>query len=141
VVVTGLGGFTGAVAFSCTPGMLITSCSVPNANAAPAPGTTVNGAITASAFIVPPQSLKVPPSALLRQVLFIMMAIGLLLMLPEARRFRTRLGLAGAMMVFVLVAGCSGGSGGGSKSSTLTITPSSGTVMKPAITVNVTITQ
>jgi hypothetical protein len=141
VVVTGLGGFTGAVAFTCTPGMLITSCSVPNANAAPAPGTTVSGSITASAIIVPPQSMKVPPSALLRQVLFIMLAIGLLFMLPEARRFRTRLGMLGAMMVFVLVAGCSGGGGGGSKSSTLTITPSSGGVTKTAITVNVTITQ
>ena len=141
VVVTGLGGFTGAVAFTCTPGMLITSCSVPTTNAAPAPGATVSGAITASSFIVPPQSMKVPPSALLRQVLFIMLAIGLLFMLPEARRWRTRLGMLGAMMVFVLVAGCSGGGGGGSKSSTLSITPSSGGVTKPAITVNVTITQ
>jgi Beta-propeller repeat len=142
VVVTGLGGFTGAVAFTCTPGMLITSCSVPTTNAAPAPGATVSGAITASSFIVPPQSMKVPPSALLRQVLFIMLAIGLLFMLPEARRFRTRLGMLGAMMVFVLVAGCSGGAGGGgSKSSTLSITPSSGGVTKTAITVNVTITQ
>jgi hypothetical protein len=141
VVVTGLGGFTGPVAMACTPGMLITSCSVPTTPAAPAPGATVSGAITASSFMVPPQSMKMPPSALLRQVLFIMMAIGLLLMLPEARRFRTRLGMLGAMMVFVLVAGCSGGGGGGSKSSTLTITPSSGGVTKPAITVNVTITQ
>jgi hypothetical protein len=85
--------------------------------------------------------MKVPPSELLRQVLFIMLAIGLLFMLPEARRWRTRLGMLGAMMVFVLVAGCSGGGGGGSKSSTLSITPSSGGVTKPAITVNVTITQ
>jgi hypothetical protein len=143
VLVTGLGGFTGAVAFTCTPGtgMLVTSCSVPTTNAAPAPGATASGSITAAAFLVPPQSMKMPPSALLRQVLFIMMAIALLFMLPEVRRFRTRLGLAGAMMVFVLVAGCSGGPGGGSKSSTITITPSSGGVTKPAITVNVTITQ
>jgi hypothetical protein len=142
VVVTGLGGFTGAVASTCAPGTgaLITSCSVPTANAAPAPGTTANGSITAASFIVPPQSMKLPPSALLRQVLFIMMAIALLFMLPEAQRFRTRLGLAGAMMVFVLVAGCSG-SAGGSKSSTIVITPSSGGVTKTAITVNVTITQ
>jgi hypothetical protein len=143
VLVTGLGGFTGAVAFACTPGtgMMITSCSVPTTNAAPAPGATASGSITAAAFLVPPQSMKMPPSALLRQVLFIIMAIGLLFLLPEPRRFRTRLGLAGAMMVFVLVAGCSGGPGGGSKSSTITITPSSGGLTKTAITVNVTITQ
>jgi hypothetical protein len=143
VVVTGLGGFTGAVAFTCAPGTgaLITSCSVPNASVVANPAvTTVQGSITAASFIVPPQSMKMPTSALLRQVLFIMMAIALLFMLPEARRFRTRLGMAGAMMVFVLVAGCSG-SAGGSKSSTIVITPSSGGVNKTAITVNVTITQ
>jgi hypothetical protein len=141
VVITGLGGFTGAVSFTCTPAMLITSCSVPTTNAAPAPGATANGAITAASFIVPPQSLKAPPSALLRQVLFIMLAMALLFMLPSVRRFRTRLGMAGAMLVFVLVAGCSGSPGGGSKASTIAITPSSGTVTKPVITVNVTITQ
>jgi hypothetical protein len=143
VLVTGLGGFTGAVAFTCAPGTgaLITSCSVPTTNAAPAPGATANGSITAASFIVPPQSMKVPPSALLRQVLFIMMAIALLFMLPEARRFRTRLGMAGAMTVLVLVAGCTGNPGGSSKSSTIVITPSSGGVTKTAITVNVTITQ
>jgi hypothetical protein len=70
-----------------------------------------------------------------------MLAIGLLFMLPQARGFRTRLGMLGAMLVFVLVAGCSGGGGGGSKSSTLSITPSSGGVTKTATTVNVTITQ
>ncbi len=139
VLVTGLGGFTGAVAFTCTPAMLITSCSVATTNAAPTPGASAAGAITANSFIVPPQSLKAPPSGLLRQVLFVMMAIGLLFMLPEARRFRTRLGMLGAMMVFILVAGCSG-SGPSSKASTIAITPSSGGVTKPAVTVNVTIT-
>ena len=140
VLVTGLGGFTGAVAFTCTPAMLITSCSVATTNAAPAPGASAAGSIAAASFIVPPQSLKAPPSGLLRQVLFVMMAIGLLFMLPEARRFRTRLGMAGVMLVFILVAGCSG-SAGGSKTSTISITPSSGGVTKTATTVNVTITQ
>ena len=139
VLVTGLGGFTGAVSFTCTPGMLISSCSVATTNAAPAPGASATGSITASAFIVPPQSLKAPPSALLRQVLFIMLAMALLFMIPSVRRFRTRLGMAGAVLVFVLVAGCSG-SAPGSKSSTISITPSSGGVTKTAITVNVTIT-
>jgi hypothetical protein len=139
VTVTGLGGFTGAVSFTCTPAMLITSCSVPTTNAAPAPGATASGSITASSFIVPPHSLKAPPSALLRQVLFIMLAIALLFMLPSVRRFRTRLGMAGAMLVFILVAGCSG-SGPSSKASTIAITPTSGSVTKPAVTVNVTIT-
>jgi hypothetical protein len=141
VLVTGLGGFTGAVSFTCTPAMLITSCSVATTNAAPAPGASAAGSITASAFIVPPQSLKAPPSALLRQVLFIMMAMTLLFMIPSVRRLRARLGMAGAMLVFILVAGCSGSVGSSSKASTISITPSSGGVTKTAITVNVTITQ
>jgi hypothetical protein len=144
VVVTGSGGFAGAVDFTCAPGsgMLITSCSVPTANPTQiAPVANVSGSITAASFIVAPQSMKVPPSALLRQVLFLMMVIGLLFMLPEARRFRTRLGLAGAMMVFVFVAGCTGNPGHSSKSSTIVVTPSSGGVSQAAITVNVTITQ
>ena len=141
VSVTGLGGFTGAVAFTCTPAMLVTSCSVATTNAAPAPGASATGSITAAAFLVPPQSLKTPPFALLRQVLFIMLAMALLFMLPSVRRFRTRLGMAAAMLVFIVVAGCSGSAGGGSKSSTVSITPSSGGVTKTATTVNVTITQ
>jgi hypothetical protein len=139
VLVTGLGGFTGAVSFNCTPATLITSCAVPTTNAAPAPGATASGSITASSFIVPPQSLKAPPSALLLQVLFIILAMALLFMIPSVRRFRTRLGMAGAMLVFILMAGCSG-SGPSSKASTIAITPSSGSVTKPAFTVNVTIT-
>jgi hypothetical protein len=140
VLVTGLGGFTGAVSFTCTPGSRITSCSVPTTNAAPAPGATAMGTITAMSFIVPPQSMKVPPSAVLRQVIFIMLAMALLFMIPSVRRFRTRLGMAGAMMVFVLVAGCSGPPGLSTSSSTIVITPASGGVTKPAITVNITVT-
>jgi hypothetical protein len=140
VIITGLGGFTGAVSFTCAPGTLLSACAVPTTNAAPAPGATATGSITATAFVVPPQSMKVPPSALLRQVLFIMLAIALLFMIPAAQRFRTRLGMVGAMMVILVVAGCSG-SPSAPKTSTIVITPSSGAVTKPAITVNVTISQ
>jgi hypothetical protein len=145
VIVTGLGGFTGSVSFACTPGMLLSACSVPATNAAPAPGATATGSITATSFIVPPQSMKVPPSALLRQVLFIMLAIAMLFMIPAARRFRTRMGMVGATMVILVVAGCSG-SPSAPKTSTISIVPSATggggvVVMKPAISVNVTITQ
>jgi hypothetical protein len=144
VIVTGLGGFTGPVSFTCTPGMLITSCSVATTPAAPGPaGATAMGSITAAAFVIPPQSMKAPPPALLRQVILMMLAIALLFMIPTARRFRTRLGMAGAMLVF-MAAGCSGGPPA-PKTSSISITPSAVggggvTVMKPAITVNVTIT-
>src|SRR5271156_2529791 len=84
VTVIGLGGFTGAVSFTCTPGSaLITSCSVPNITASPMAGTTMNGMLMAASFVVSPQSMKVPPSELLRQVSFIMLAITLLFMIPS----------------------------------------------------------
>ncbi|MGA9890290.1 MAG: choice-of-anchor D domain-containing protein, partial [Candidatus Acidiferrales bacterium] len=140
VTITGLGGFTGAVSFTCTPGStLVTACAVPTTNAAPAPGATANGTLTAASFVVAPESIKVPPAATLQQLLLVMLAIALLFMIPATRRFRTRLGMSGAMLVFIMVAGCTGGSPK-PKTTTLTVTPSSGGVTKPAITVNVTIT-
>jgi hypothetical protein len=138
VTVTGLGGFTGPVAFACTPSTLISACAVPTTNAAPSPGATATATFTASAVIAPPQSMKVPPSVSLRQLNFVILAIALLLMIPSVRRFRTRVGMAGAILVFVLAAGCSS-SPPAPQTSTITITPSSGGVTKPAITVNVSI--
>jgi hypothetical protein len=141
VTITGLGGFTGQVMFSCTPGnSFITSCAVPATAAAPAPGATATGTLTASSFVVAPQSMKLPPAATLRQVFLVMLIISLLFMIPSTRRFRARMGMLGAMMVFIVVAGCNGGGGPKPKTSTVTITPSSGGVTKPAITVNVSIT-
>ena len=140
VTITGLGGFTGAVSFMCTPGSsLVTACAVPTTNAAAAPGAMVNGTLTAASFIVAPESMKVPPTATPQQLLLVMLAIALLFMIPATRRFRTRLGMAGAMLVFIMVAGCTGNRPK-PKTTTLTVTPSSGGVTKPAITVNVTIT-
>jgi hypothetical protein len=141
VTITGLGGFTGMVSFTCMPGnSLITSCAVPTTAAAAAPGATATGTLTASSFIVAPQSMKVPPAATLRQVFLVMLIISLLFMIPATRRFRTRMGIVGAMLVFIVAAGCNGGAPK-PKTSTIVITPSSGGVTKAAITVNVTITE
>jgi hypothetical protein len=140
VTITGLGGFTGAVSFTCTPGSaLVSACAVPTTNAAAAPGATANGTLTAASFVVAPESIKVPPAATLEQLLLVMLAITLLFMIPSARRFRTRMGMVGAILVFIVVAGCTGNRPK-TKTTTLTITPSSGGVTKPAITVSVTIT-
>jgi hypothetical protein len=140
VTVTGLGGFTGAVSFTCTPGsVLVTACAVPTTNAAAAPGAMATGTLTAASFVVAPESIKVPPPASLKQVLPVMLAIALLCMFASTRKYRTRVGMAGAMLVFIMVAGCSGNRPK-TKTTTLTITPSSGGVTKPAITVTVNIT-
>jgi hypothetical protein len=141
VTITGLGGFTGSVSFTCTPGStLVTACAVPTTNAAAAPGATATATLTASSFVVAPQSMKVPPAATLRQVFLVMLIISLLFMIPQTRRFRGRMGMLGAMMVFIVVAGCNGGGGPKPKTSTVVITPSSGGVTKSAITVTVNIT-
>ncbi|MGA8023808.1 MAG: SBBP repeat-containing protein [Candidatus Acidiferrales bacterium] len=140
VTITGLGGFTGAVSFTCTPGSsLVTACAVPTTSAAAAPGAMVNGTLTAASFIVAPESIKVPPTATPQQLFLVMLAIALMFMIPATRRLRTRLGMAGAMLVFIMVAGCTGNRPK-PKTTTLTVTPSSGGVTKPAITVSVTIT-
>jgi Beta-propeller repeat len=140
VTITGLGGFTGAVSFTCTPGSsLVTACAVPTTSAAAAPGAMVNGTLTAASIIVAPDSMKVPPTATPQQLLLLMLAIALLLLFPSTRKFRTRLGMAGAMLVFIVVVGCTGNRPK-TKTTTLTVTPSSNGVTKPAITVNVTIT-
>ncbi|MFZ0521125.1 MAG: choice-of-anchor D domain-containing protein [Candidatus Acidiferrales bacterium] len=141
VTVTGLGGFTGAVSFTCTPGSaLVTACAVPTTNAAAAPGAMATGTLTAASFVAAPESTKpLPPAATPQQVLFLMLAIALLFLFPSTRKIRTRMGLAGAMLVFILVAGCTG-SRSKPKTTTLTITPSSGGVTKPTITVTVNIT-
>ena len=141
VTITGLGGFTGMVSFTCTPGnSLITSCAVPTTAAAAAPGATATGTLTAATFVVAPQSMKLPPAATVRQVTLVMLAMVLLFMFASPRRLGTRMGMVGVMLVFIVVAGCNGGSGPKPKTSTVVITPSSAGVTKSAITVNVTIT-
>ena len=141
VTITGLGGFTGSVSFTCTPGStLVTTCAVPATNAAAAPGATATATLTASSFVVAPQSKKLPPAATMREVFLVMLVISLLFMIRSTRRFRGRMGMAGAMLVFIVVAGCNGGGGPKPKTSTVVITPSSGGVTKPAITVTVNIT-
>jgi hypothetical protein len=140
VTVTGLDGFTGAVSFTCTPGSaLVTACAVPTTNAAAAPGAMATGTLTASSFVVAPESMKVPPAVSLKRVLLVMLAIALLCMFTSTRKYRTRVGMVGTMLVFIMVAGCTG-SRQKTKTTTLTVTPSSGGVTKPAITVTVNIT-
>ena len=94
----------------------------------------------AASFIVPPQSLKVPPSALLRQVLFIMLAIAAAVHDSLSPAFPHATG-NGRSDAGVRTRGGLQRLGPHVKTSSVMITPSSGGVTKPAITVNVSITQ
>ena len=105
ITITGLGGFNGTVSLSCTGSANVTSCTIPSSSA---PGM-VNATVTATrkSLVVQPEAFRIPPASV-RQVVFVMLGFGMLFMIPAARRYRTRLGLAGAMLVFVVVAGCTG---------------------------------
>jgi len=108
VTVIGLGGYTGSVSFACSGMIQGGSCVAPGAvNASPAPGTTATFMVTTTAFVAPPPSRRIPPVSP-RQIVLLFAALLLLFSVPVARRVRTRLSLAGAMVLFIVLAGCSG---------------------------------
>jgi Abnormal spindle-like microcephaly-assoc'd, ASPM-SPD-2-Hydin/Beta-propeller repeat len=137
VNVVGLNGFTSAVTLNCTGAPTNSSCSGPApVSAAPSPGTAATFTIATKAF-VPPASRNVPPVSP-KQLVLLAAALSLLLLLPSTRRFRTRLGLAGAMAVLVIVAGCSSAPATPKGSYTLTVTGTSGSLSHSA-TVSLTV--
>jgi hypothetical protein len=86
--------------------------------------------------VVNPEPTK-PPAAPLPQVIFAMLAIATLFLLPVTKRFRMRLGMVGAMLVFVVLAGCSGHPHSGGQTTTLTVTGVAGTTK--TFTINLTV--
>jgi hypothetical protein len=134
VAVGSVGGFAGAVTLSCSGSIPQGTCNAPSSPVT-APGSG-NVTITTQS-LVPPISTRKPPVSM-QQVTLAAFALMLLLALPVARRFRTRLGLAGAAAVLVAVAGCSSNLPTPAGSYPVTITGTSGTVTH-AVTVNVTV--
>jgi apolipoprotein N-acyltransferase len=98
---------------------------------------TVSVTATNKSMLVQP-SFRTPSAGVVRQVALVVLGIAMLFMIPMTRRFRSRLGLAGAMLVFVVLAGCTG-HGHHATTGTATITGTSGTVSK-TVTVNLNIT-
>jgi beta-propeller repeat-containing protein len=135
VTVTGLGGFTGAVTLSCAATIPQGSCTPPTA-AVTATGTG-NMTITTKAGVPVPMSKRTPPFST-HQVTLVLLAMMLLLSLPVARRFRTRLSLAGAAALLVVIAGCSSPLPTTLGTYTVTITGTSGGVSH-STTVNLTV--
>lgn len=133
--VNGLGGFTGTVALACSSASPIASCTITTPGTVGANATATVTATGMTAMVVNPEPTK-PPVAPLPQVIFAMLAIAMLFMLPVTKRFRTRLGMVAAMLVFVVLAGCSGHPHSG-QSTTLTITGTAGTMK--TYTINLTV--
>ncbi|MGA8305361.1 MAG: choice-of-anchor D domain-containing protein, partial [Candidatus Acidiferrales bacterium] len=126
VAVTPVSGFNQAVALTCTGAPVKTTCMLMPTSVTPDGTNPINSQVTVSSMgmlpSVPAQHL--PPSN--RQIVLFASGLALLAMIFAARRLRTRLGLAGAMLVMFALAGCGGG--GGPVTATLTLTGTSGTV-------------
>jgi hypothetical protein len=122
ITVNGIGGLTDPVTLSCTAGtMNVSSCTVSPTSVAP--GGTATASVTATiSFVAPPATIKTPPPASIRQVVFLILGISMLFMIPMTKRFRTRMGMAAAMLVFIAVAGCSGSPSSHTSSGSVTIT-------------------
>jgi hypothetical protein len=135
VTVTGVGGFTGAVTLTCSASIPGGSCSAPS-SAVTAPGTG-NVTIVTKGLLMPPTSNRRPPISM-QQIALAAFGLMLLLTLPVARRFRTRLGLAGAAALLIVAAGCSNAPPTGAGTYPVTITGTSG-ALSHSITVNVTV--
>jgi hypothetical protein len=122
IMVNGIGGLTDPVTLSCTAGtMNVSSCTVSPTSVAP--GATATASVTATvSFVAPPATIKAPPPASIRQVVFLILGISMLFMIPMTQRFRMRMGMAAAMLVFIAVAGCSGSPSSHTTSGSVTIT-------------------
>ncbi|HXM95019.1 MAG TPA: SBBP repeat-containing protein [Candidatus Dormibacteraeota bacterium] len=111
VTVTPIGGFNSAVSLACTGAPALATCTISPASVTPADGVTPVTAqlsVTTTA-LVPPQSIPASPISI-PQVVPVFLAFMLLLVLSFSQlesRARTRLGMAAAMLFFIVLAGCS----------------------------------
>jgi uncharacterized protein (TIGR03118 family) len=137
--VSALGGFTGSVAMTCTGTIPQGGCAVSPASLTVPGSATVT--FTTAAFMQPAPR-EVPPISPVQIVLLFGAAL-LLLSLPAVRQARTRLTLAGAVLVFLVAAGCSNNNNANSSTATpagqyqVTVTGTSGGVTRSS---NVTLT-
>ncbi len=136
VTVTPVSGFNQAVALTCTGAPTKTTCTLMPTSVTPDGVNPKTSQVTITSMaLLPSVPTKVPPPSN-RQIVLFATGLTLLAMIFAARRLRTRIGLAGAMLVMFAIAGCGGG--GGSSTTNITLTGTSGGVSHSA-TVAVTI--
>jgi hypothetical protein len=111
VTMTPLGGFNQGVGLACTGAPTGTTCTVVTPVTAADGVTPQTAAVTVTttgpALMVPrPQIPSSPVSQ--RQTVPLILALMLLFLLPRTKRLRFRFGMVTAMLMLVLLAGCSG---------------------------------
>jgi hypothetical protein len=136
VTMTPANGFTGTVALACTGAPNFSTCMVTPASVAAADGKTAQTAqvsLATTALIVPPTRIPTPTPVSIRQVVPVLLAMLLLLLFPRTQQMRMRLGVVTAMVLLLVLGGCSGSKKPGTTKgpATLTIT---GTSTAPAQT-------
>jgi len=131
ITVSSIGAFSSGVTLTCAGQPHRSTCAIAPATATPTPGSPATATLTlttTSMMAPPPSSLRYLPPASIRVVApAFAAALLMLLMYFSERRFRTRLGLAAATLVFVALAGC-GSSGTPKGNYTLTVTGTSGSL-------------
>jgi hypothetical protein len=141
VTVTPLGGFNQATALACTGAPMKSTCVVAPTSVTANDGVTAQNAtvtISANGMMVPPPTTPIPPVSV-RQIVPLLLALTLLFFLFTTRRLRTRLGMATVILVLIALAGCNNYNGPKRGTTNLTITATSGSVIKTktvALTIN-----
>ena len=131
VTVTPVSGFNQAVALTCTGAPVNTTCALNPTSVTPDGTNPITSQVTVTSMGLLPSVPKQPLPPSNRQIVLFAMGLALMAMVFAARRLRTRIGLAGAMLVVFAVAGCGGG-GHKVVTGTLTLTGTVGTVSHSA---------
>jgi hypothetical protein len=131
VTVTPVSGFNQAVALTCTGAPVNTTCALNPTSVTPDGTNPITSQVTVTSMGLLPSVPKQPLTPSNRQIVLFAMGLALLAMVFAARRLRTRIGLAGAMLLVFAVAGC-GGSNPKPVMGTLTLTGTSGGVTHSA---------
>jgi len=96
---------------------------------------------TTIAIVPPPPASPRYPIGSIKIVAPIMLVFMIIILLASEQRLRTRLALAGALLVFAVLSGCSGSGSGGTPRGTymLTVTGTSAGFTTQTATVSVTV--
>jgi hypothetical protein len=109
VTVTPVSGFNQAVALTCTAAPNGTTCAIAGSPVTPDGVNPITAQVTVTSMsLLPSAPMRTPPPSG-RQIVLITLGLALLAMVFTTQRLRTRLGLAGAMLLVFAVAGCSSG--------------------------------